>query len=84
MNALDDDDGVVDHYGNGEHHGAKGQQVDTESDDIKYEECTNQGYRDGNGRNQCRAQVLQEDVYHDEHQNKGFNQRFDYFMNGSE
>ena len=32
MDTFDDDDGVVDHYRNGKHHGRKGQQVDTEAD----------------------------------------------------
>lgn len=82
MDTLDDDDGIVDHNGNGKHHGRKSQQVEAESDEFQYEECSNQGYRNGDGGNQRGAHILQEDVNHDEHQDEGFDQRLYYLMDG--
>ena len=81
MDALDDDYRIVDHNRDGKHHGRECQQVQTEADNLQGKEGGNQGYRDGNGRNQRRTHILQEDIHHDEHQDKGLNQRLDYFMN---
>ena len=84
MDALDDDYRVVDHYRDGKHHGRERQQVDTETDEFQHEECCNQCYRDGDSGNQCGAEVLQEDVHHNEHKDKGLDQCLDYLVDGGE
>ena len=81
MNTLDDDYGIVYYKRNSKHHRRKCQQVHTEANQFQYKESSHQRHRNGNGRNQCRAHILQEDIHHDKHQNKRFNQGFDYFMN---
>ena len=73
--------GIVDHNRNGKHHRRKCQQVHTKSNQFQYEESSNQGYRNGNGRNQCRTHILQEHIYYDEHQHKRLNQSLDNFVN---
>ena len=84
MDALDDDDGIIDHNRNGKYHGRKGQQVDTETDQLQYEEGGNQCHGNGDGGNQRRTHILQEDIHHDEHQDKGFDQCLDYLMDRGE
>ena len=84
MDALDDDDGIVDHNRNGKHHGRKGQQVDTEANQFQYKEGGNQRHGNGDGGNQRGAHILQEDIHYDEHQDKGLDQCLDYLMYGSE
>ena len=84
MDALDDDDGIIDHNRNGKHHGRKGQQVDTEANQFQYKEGGNQRHGNGDGGNQRGAHILQEDIHYDEHQDKGLDQCLDYLMYGSE
>ena len=76
--------GIVDHNCNGKHHGRKCQQVHTKSNQFQNEEGSNQSHRNGNSRNQCRTEILQEHIYYDKHQNKGLYQRLDNLMNRSE
>ena len=84
MDTLDDNYGVVDHYRNGKHHGRKGQQVDTKADQLQYEECRNQCYRNSNSGDQCGTEILQEDIYHNEHKDKGLDQCLDNLMDRGE
>ena len=70
MDTLDDDYGIVHHNRDGKYHGREGQQVDTESDQFQHEERCDQRYRNGDGGNQRRTHILQEDVYYDEHKDK--------------
>ena len=84
VNTLDDDYGVVHHNRDGKHHGREGQQVDTEPDQLQYEEGGNQGHRNGNSGNQRRTHILQEDIHHDEHENKCFDQGLDNLVDRSE
>ena len=48
---FDDHNGIIDHNGNGKHHGTKRKQVDTKPDDVEDEERTDQSYRDGDSWN---------------------------------
>ena len=61
----------------------KCQQVHTKADQRQHEECTDQGNRDRNSRNQSRTQILQEDIHHNKHQDKGFDQSFENLMDRS-
>ena len=83
MDTLDDHNGIVHHNGNGKHHSRKCQQVHAEADELQDEESSDQGYRDSNSRNQGRTHILQEDIYYDEHQDKGLNQSLDNFVDRS-
>ena len=84
MDTLDDDDRIVDHNRNSQHHRAEGQQVHTEPDQVKHKEGTDQRHRDGNHRDQCRAEILQEDVHDDHHEQEGLQQRFDHLFDRCE
>ena len=70
MDALDDDDRIIDHNRDGQYQRTKGQQVQAKSNHGEQEEGTDQGNRDGDSRDQRRAHILQEDVNHDEHKDK--------------
>ena len=84
MYTLDNHNRIIDHDRNGKHKGTQGQQVQTESDQWQYEECTDKGYRNSNGRNQGRTQILQEDIYYDKYQNKCLDQCLQHFVDRSE
>ena len=84
MNAFNHHNRVVHHNSNGQHHSGKGEQVDGEANQIEQEEGTNQGHGDGNGGNQRRAEVLEEDKYYQEHQNKGFDKGLDNLVDRGE
>ena len=80
MDRLDDHNGVVHHDCNSQHQGKQGQQVDREPEQVQEEECSDQRHNYRDGRYEGRAEVLQEDIYYDEHQNKGFDDGLDHFV----
>ena len=80
MHAFHHHDGIVHHDSNGQHHGRKRQQVERETNDVEQEEGTNQGYWDGNCRDECAAEVLQEEEHHNEHEDKRLDKRLDNFV----
>ena len=80
MHRFDDHDRIVHHNRNGQYHGEEGEQVDRESEQVQEEERTDQRYDHRNRRDKGRAEVLQEDIHHDEHQNKGFDDGLDHFV----
>ena len=82
MDGLDDDDGIIDDDGNRKDKGTKGQKVDAESDQVEYEERTDQGHRNCDCRDQCRSEILKEDEDDNEHQDKGFDQGLQHFVDG--
>ena len=83
MDTLDDDDRIIDHNRNRQHHCRQGQQVQAETDQFQDEERTDQSNRDGNSRNQGRTHILQEDIYHDKYQDKCLDQGLDNFVDRS-
>ena len=84
MYAFHHHNGVVDHDGDGQNHGRKGEEVDGEPDDVEGEECTNQGHRNGDGGDERGAEVLEEEEHHEEHEYKGFDECLHHFMNRGE
>ena len=84
MHRLDHHDGIVHHDGNGQEQGREHQQVDGEAENPEEEEGTEQGHRNGNHRNQRRAEVLQEHVHHKEHKQQGDDQRENHLLDRRE
>ena len=84
MDSLDHHDGIIDHDGNRQEQGRERQQVDGEAEYPEEEECTDQGHRHGNHRNQSRTEVLQKDIYDKEHQYQRDYQRTYHLFDGSE
>ena len=84
MDALDDDDRIIDHNRDGQHQRTKGQEVQAKADHRKQEEGTDQGHRNRNGRDQGRTHILQEDINHDEHQDKGLDQGLEHLVDRGE
>ena len=84
MDALDDDYRVVDDDGDGQYQGAERKQVKAEPDKVEHAERTDQGHGDGDGGNQRRAEILQEDVNDDEHEDERLDERLDYFVDRGE
>ena len=70
MHRLDHHNGVVDHNRDRKHESREGDEVKREAYDVEHKERTDQGHRDGNGGDDGRTDVLQEDVDHNEHQNE--------------
>lgn len=81
MDTLDDHYRVVDHNGDGENQCTEGKKVKTESDEVQCKERTDERYGNGNGRNKGGTDILQEDVYHEEHENEGLDESLDYLVN---
>ena len=66
LDGLNDDDGVVDHKADSQHQPEEGEGVQREPEERKEGECSDQGNRDGNRRNERGTPVLQEEEDHDE------------------
>ena len=81
MDGFHHHNGVIDHNRNGQYQCRQGDKVDGEANYAQHGECTNQSHRDGDGRDEGGAEVLQEDVYHKEHQYEGFNQGAQHVVN---
>ena len=68
MDSLDNHNGIIHHNGDGKKQGREHKQVDGEPEYPEEEECTYQCHRHRNHRDECGAEVLQEDVHHEEHE----------------
>ena len=75
VHGLDHHDGIVDHNRDRKHQSRQGDEVDGEAYDIEHKECTYQRHRDGDGRDDGGAEVLQEYVCHQEHEHKCLDER---------
>ena len=82
VNGLDNHDGVIDHDGDSQQEGRQRQQVDGESEDPQEEERTYQGDRHGDHRDQRGAEVLEEDIDDEEHQQQGDEERENHLLDG--
>ena len=82
VHGLDDHDGIVHHDGDGQQQGAQRQQVDGEAEDLEEEERTDERHRHGDERDERGAEVLQEDVHHEEHQHQRHEQGEDDLLDG--
>ena len=68
VDSLHNHNGVVHHNGNSQEHGGENEEVDGETEDPEEEERTYQCHRNGNHRDERRTEVLEEDIYHHEHE----------------
>ena len=75
FDVLHHHDGIVHQQTDGQHHGEHGQDVDTEAERREHPEGAQQHHRHRQGGNQRGAEVLQEQIHHQEHQHNGFHQR---------
>ena len=83
MHRLDHHYGIVHHYGDGKHEGGQRKEVEREAEDVEEEECSHQRHRHGNQRDERRAHVLKEDIYHDEHEDERLEKCFDKLVDRS-
>ncbi len=74
---FDHDDRVIDQQSDGQHHREHRQHVDRETQHGEHPEGTQQHHGDRDGRNQRGAEILQEQIHHQEHQDDRFQQDFD-------
>ena len=84
VDGLDDHDGIIDHDGDSQQQRRQRQQVDGESKDPQEEEGTYQSYRYGDHWDERRAEILQEDIHHDEHKEQRDEQRHHHLMDRGE
>ena len=78
MHRFDHHNSVIDHNTNRQHQREQRQHIDREAEHIHKEEGSDQGDRHRNSRDQGRSEVLQEDIDHDKHQDKGLQQGFQH------
>ncbi len=81
LDVLNHHDGVIHQQTDGEHHPEHGEGVYRVAEGGQYRKRTEQDDRHRNGRNKRRAEVLEEQIHHQEHQHDRFDQRFHHFEN---
>ena len=77
MDRLDHHNGVVDHNRNRQHESRQGDEVEREADELQHEECADQGHRDGDGGDEGRADIAEEDINHEEHEDERLDEGMD-------
>ena len=75
LDVLDDDDGIVDQQTDRQHHAEHGERVDRVSGSRQYAECAEQHHGHRDRRNERGAEILQEEVHDEEHQDDRLEQR---------
>ena len=83
LDVFDDHDGVVHEQADGQRHAEHGQGIDRKSERGEDPERAQQHHRDGDGRDQRGARVLQEHEHHEEYQYDRLDQRLDHFEDRS-
>src|SRR3984957_1325678 len=74
LHVFDDHDGVVDHQAGGESQTEKRERIDGEAQNFNEGQSSNQRNRNGDGRNESAAPILQENKNHQHYQADGFEQ----------
>jgi len=82
FHVLQHHDGVVHHDTDGQHHTEQGQGIDGVAQGEHAREGTDDGHGHGDAGDKGGAPVLQEDEHHQEHQDHGFHQGVDHFVDG--
>ncbi len=82
IDVLEHDDGVVDDNSDREHHGEQGQQVDRESEQPQHREAGEQAERNGDGGDQGRSPVAQEQVDDENDEHGRFGERHPDLFDG--
>ena len=80
LDGLDDDDRVVDHDADREHHAEQRQRVDAEAEELEGREGRHQRHRHGEHRDQRRAPALQEQEHDDQHQDQCLDESVDHLL----
>src|SRR5690606_28389467 len=82
FDVLHHHDGVVHQQTDSQHHGEHGQDIDAEAERREHTEGSQQNHRHCQGRDQGGAEVLQEQIHHQEYQHDGFHQCMHYPSDG--
>ena len=82
LDVFDNDDGVIDQNADGQHHAEHGHHVHRKAQHLHDRQRTQQTDGHNNGGNQGVTQILQEQEYHQEHQQNRFGQRLQHFADG--
>ena len=75
LDVFDDDNRIVDQEADRQHHGEHGQDIDGKAKGVQHGKGPQQYHRHGECWNDRRAEVLQKEVHHQEHQPHGLEQR---------
>ncbi len=78
LHRFDHHNGIIDHDTNGQHKRKKGQGVDGKPQRHKKRERTDDGYRNGQQRNERSPPALQEQEYHQNNQHQGLDQSLEH------
>ena len=83
MHRLHHHYGIVDHNPDGKNQSEKRKHIDREPQHLHEKERADQRDRDRDGGNQSRADILEENIHHDKHQQESLEQRFQHRLDGS-
>src|SRR5450755_660415 len=73
---------IIHHDTNRKNQRKQGKQVNRETEQLHKKESTDDGNRNGNGRDQRRSEILEENKYHQEYKDKRFDQGFFHLFDG--
>ena len=82
LDVLHYHDGVIHQQADRQHHREHRQGVDAVATGIQHRKGAHQHHRHGDGRDQGGAEVLQEQIHHEEDQQDRLQQRFDHISDG--
>ena len=82
MHTFHHHNGIIDHNGDGKHESRKGEKVQREANEIEHQESANQCHWNGNGGDERRTEILEEDENNQEHEDEGFDKSLHNFVNG--
>ena len=77
VHGLDDDDGVIHDDSDRQHQCREREEVQREAEDLQEEERTDERHGHRDGGDERAAEVLQEDIYDDEDEEEGLEERLD-------
>ena len=80
FDVFHDDDGVIHHYPDNEHHRKHGEHVDTHAERAHQGDRAQERDRDDDGRDEGVAQVLQEEEHHHEDERHRFAEGMQYLV----
>ena len=83
LDVFHDHDRIVHQQADREHHAEHGQRVDRVAGGGQYAEGAQEHHRHGDRRDQSGAEILQEQIHHQEHQHNRFEQRLHHLVDGN-
>src|SRR3954467_13629760 len=81
MHSFHHNNGIIDDYSDRQYQGKERKQINGKPKELHKEKSAHNSYRNCDGRNKRRSEVLQKNKYNQEDKDKCFQQRFLYLFN---